>query len=137
MSETREKRIEWDPIYLYTRTDEKYEEVRAEVENLMRAVQDVKNGLEKNEQRTEKAISFGTHKNTERITEMEKELKVVVDGFARLNTQLTDPETGFFKTVKQWKDSVDRLYTGIVSVFFGTIVVSVIVYMLKNFGLMR
>ncbi len=128
---------QFDAFYLFVRTDEKYEEVRAEMHDLTLAIQDLKNGLLKNEERTEKAISFGTHKNTERIGGIEGKVGALTKSVEHMETQLNDPETGLFKVIKSWKESVDRLYTGILTVFFGTIVVSVIVYLLKNFGLMR
>jgi chromosome segregation ATPase len=131
------KRAEWDPIFLYTRTDEKYEEVNAQMQDVRLAQQMQQGSITKLEERIDNAVSKGTHRNTEKITELAVKVADLNQKVERMLTQLNDPEAGLFKTLKEWKHSVDNLYRGILTVFFGAIVTGVIVYLLKNFELIK
>src|SRR6185295_14004178 len=58
----------FDPIHLFIRTDEKYEEVRAEVHDLNIQQKDIRNNLERVEKRVDFGVAVTGNKNSEELS---------------------------------------------------------------------
>lgn len=124
---------EFDPIHLYIRTDEKYEEVRAQMHDLQIEQKDQRNNLDRVEKRVDFGVAVTGGKNAEELSKQAivlGTLKQTVDG---MNGQINHEESGIFKQIKELKELVSNLYRGILTIFFSTVIAGIIIYAIKFF----
>jgi predicted nucleic acid-binding Zn-ribbon protein len=132
MSEEIPKSKPVDPVYLFIRTDEKYEEVRNEVQEIGQRERDLQAHVAKVEERVEKSISYGTHKNTERIGDLDVRLTTAENSISQFNNQINNPETGLFAQNKEIKDLIGEIRRGFIAVVFSGLIVAIILWGIKN-----
>lgn len=123
----------FDPIHLYVRTDEKYEEVRAEMHDLHIELKDLKNNHDRVEKRVDFGVAVTGQKNAEELGRQAVVIGTITQTVDGIDAQINHEETGIFKQIKEIKELVSNLYRGILTIFFSTIIAGIIIYALKKF----
>ena len=126
-----EKRF--DPIHLYIRTDEKFEEVRAEVHDVKLDQKDLRNSIDRIEKRVDFGVSVTGQKNSSEIG-----LQAVEIGKLKQTQEIQDLKLETIEATLNDKldkviKAVDLIYKGIVGIFFTLICGGGVLYALKFF----
>lgn len=121
----------FDAHYLFIRTDEKYEEVRAEMHDIQIEQKEQKNNIERIDNRVNLGIAVTGNKNADDI-----KTHAVLIAKIQQTQELEQQKLGSLdKDVNEKLDkiskSVDALYRGILTIFFSTVVAGIIMYALK------
>jgi hypothetical protein len=125
------KKFQWDPIYLYTRTDEKYEEVNAAVHDMdLKQVEIIKR-VERLEDRVDKGVSQTGQMNSAKLADHAVELGKLIQA----TTKLESTNETIFSEIKEIKAAVALIYKGIVGIFFTVLCGGGVLYALKVFHL--
>jgi hypothetical protein len=123
----------WDATYLYVRTDEKYEEVKAEVHDMKLEQKDLKNSLERIEKRVDFGVAITGNKNTEELGKHAVDIGQLKQTQELHALKLTDLEKSLGDKLEHIDKSVDLIYKGIVTIFFTLVIGGIVIYALKFF----
>lgn len=123
----------FDPIHLFVRTDEKYEEVRAEVHDIHVEQKELKS----NQDRIEKRIDFGVavtgQKNSDELARQAVDISRLQQTQGLQELKVSELEKTLNDKLDRIGKSVDLIYKGIVTIFFTLVVGGIVVYALKFF----
>lgn len=122
-----------DPIYLFIRTDEKYEEVRAELHDVRKEQTEQRNTIDRIEKRMDFGVAVTGQKNADEL----KAHAVTLDRLVRTQEleqqRLTGVEKALLHEIGEIKKWLIPIYKGIVAIFFTLVAGGAIIYFLKFF----
>lgn len=123
----------FDPIHLYIRTDEKYEEVRSEVEDMVKGHQDMKNTIERVEKRVDFGVAVTGQKNSEELGKQAVEIGKLKQTQELEQLKLINLEKTLGEKLDKISKAVDLIYRGIVGIFFTILCGGGVLYALRFF----
>lgn len=133
MTEEMPRDRKFDPIYLFIRTDEKYEEVRAEMHDMKLALKDTINTLERVEKRIDFGVAVTGNKNSDELKLHAVEIDRLKRSYELEQQKLTNVEKTLLNEIGEIKKWLIPIYKGIVAIFFTLVAGGAIIYFLKFF----
>ena len=122
---------QFDAFYLFVRTDEKYEEVDAEVHDMKLEVEHLKNGLEAVESRVNMGVAVTGQNNSKAIADHLVRIATLDQRLSLVETTMKDFIEEERGSRKEIKEAVAVLYKGIVGIFFTLLCGGGVLYALK------
>ncbi len=124
----------FDPIHLYIRTDEKYEQIQTEMHDMALANKDMKNNLERVEKRVDFGVAVTGQKNAEELSKQSSEVALLKQTQIMQGMKITELENIIINNHKEIKRMLDPIYKGILAIFFSMLCGGAVMYALKKFG---
>ena len=124
---------QFDAFYLFIRTDEKYEEISAQMHDVKIDLENLKNSQDKMEGRVNMGVAVTGQNNSRTISEHAVEIGKLIQKVSDLDGFINHPETGLFKQNKEIKERLDVLYRGIVGIFFTVLCGGAVLYAVNHF----
>lgn len=124
---------QFDAFYLFIRTDEKYEEVQAQVHDMSIAVEQLKNTLENLESRVNQGVARTGNENKTATAEHAVRIALLDKDMNTTKDQLFNKETGLFKQFSDLRDWVSTFNRTVIVFFITSVAGALILWAVKNF----
>ena len=123
----------FDLTHLVIRTDEKYEQTRAEMHDLQMGHKDLENTVERIEKRIDFGVAVTGQKNADELARQAVDIGQLKQTQALQGQKVVDLEKDLSGKLDRISESVALIYKGIVTIFFTMVIGGLILYGLKFF----
>lgn len=124
---------QFDPVHLYVRTDEKYEEIRAEMHDVQIEQKDMKNTIDRVEKRVDFGVAITGQKNSEELGRQAVDIGKLKQTQELEQLKLTNLEKTLLGEIKEIKSILAPIYKGILAIFFTLVTGGAVLYAFRFF----
>lgn len=124
---------EFNAYHLFIRTDEKYEEVRAEMHDLLMEQTNLKNNVDRIDKRMEHGVSITGQENSRKISEHAVDIGKLKQTQELMELTITNLDKTVNDKLDKLSKAVDLIYRGILGIFFTILCGGGVLYALKFF----